>query len=145
MNKSNYKFDHIGNLDLLKRHKTAFLASKNGRDLNWTPPHDTVIISGFHSPLERKVFDTTPNPKIMVLAHGIFDVVPPAYEKQINSGKLLILSPFNQHLPNTTRSTAFVRNYIVCELADEIIVGHLTPNGMTDKVLKELAKPFTIL
>ena len=168
MMQSDFRFDHIGNLKLLDLPKIGFLASKNFTPEQQTQTHQWVnsiinpnkiahpvpsqkpfaIISGFQSKLERETLTAllpTKIPIIMVLARGIFDEIPFEYQKHIDANRMLIISPFAQSLSTATHSLAFVRNYIVTTLADTIVLGALTPNGMIDKILTESGKPYTLL
>lgn len=148
-----YRFDHIGNIKILDLPKVAFLASKvftpeqKEKTLSWAGQQKGCVISGFQSNLEREIFNTLIGrvPLIMVLGRGIFETVPHEYAKHIDSGKLLILSPFTQDVMTTTHSLAFVRNYIVMEMAQTVVVGALTPDGMVSKVLAESKKDFKTL
>lgn len=123
--------DHIGNGDLLRLHKTAFLASS-------TIPVDKVlscydwahrmcrenrcVVSGFSSHLEKEVFDILlhgTQPVILVLARRLYRQPPPHLLPHLQSGRLLIIS--TSTAPRQSKSTAFTRNQYICEIADEIL------------------------
>ena len=148
-----YRFDHIGNIKILDLPKVAFLSSKiftlqqKEKAIAWARQQKGCIISGFQSHLEREVFNALLGkvPLIMVLGRGIFETVPHEYARHIDNSKLLIISPFMQDVMTTTKSLAFVRNYIVVEMADNVIVGALSPDGMIAKVLAEANKDYEIL
>jgi len=177
--KGDFRFDHIGNIELLDLNIVGFLASKIHDDnqeqstQQWlykiigskTPQNEylsqkndfshkrfsekqTAVISGFQSKLEKTVLDELlkhKHPTIMVLGRGIYETPPQEYQAHIDGGYLLILSPFSQGVNHTTQSQAFVRNYIVAQKSNELFVGSLSPNGMVDKVLKEINTSYTQL
>ena len=79
----------------------------------------------------------------MVLSREIYDKCPTKFEKAVNSGQMLIISPFDNMLKVTTRDNAKTRNQFVLDTSDEIIVGDLSVGGMLDGMLK--GKTFKLL
>ena len=87
---------HIGNLDLLKRPKTAFLCSSKttSRDIlksfDWATsvPKDSCIISGFQTKLEKDVLQLLLKrhiPIIIVLARKMYKELPVEMQSAINN------------------------------------------------------------
>ncbi|MDE5548023.1 MAG: DNA-processing protein DprA, partial [Clostridia bacterium] len=106
------------------------------------------IISGFQSEIESKVLDTilaNGGYAIMVLANSIFKKCPPKYKTALDEERLLIISFFRQDQIKVTRKNAEIRNRKVIELADNIVVGCIKRNGMTENLIKETNKPCFIL
>ena len=123
---------YIGNKELLKLKKTAFLASS-------TIPLDMVlkcydwaagkhedgecVISGFSSKLERDVLHfliKAKCPIILVLARRLYSKLPEELIEPLNQGRLLIVTTFNS--PRQTRVTALIRNKYVCVKANRVLI-----------------------
>ena len=122
---------YLGNKELLKQPKTAFLASS-------TIPVDMVlkcydwavkmrdegrcVISGFSSRLEKDVWDFLvkgKQPIILVLARAMYKTIPADLQPLLNSGRLLIISTSNA--TRQSRATALARNSYICAQADHIL------------------------
>jgi len=154
----NCRFDTIGDEKLLDLPKVAFLSSmkftaeQQAKVQAWTTEiakQNKCIISGFKSKLEFEVFKTLANKSkcklILVLARGIYEELPYPYQQLVNAGRLLIITPFAQEQTDSRRDFAYIRNHIVVEMADEIVVGAITPGGQIEKILLECEKPYTEL
>ena len=154
----NCKFDIIGNEKLLDLPKVAFLASQKfdqaqlDKVQKWAleiSKQNKCVISGFKSKLEFEVFKTLMNKSkssaILVLARGIYEELPYTYQKLVNSGRLLIITPFAQEQTDSRRDFAYIRNYIVVEMADEVAVGAITTGGQIEKILLESEKQYKLL
>lgn len=124
--------EYLGNKELLKLKKTAFLASSTIpldmvlRCYDWASgKHEEgmCVISGFSSKLERDVLHfliKAKCPVIMVLARRLYSNIPEELKEPLDQGLLLINSTFKA--PRQTRVTALIRNRYVCELADRILI-----------------------
>lgn len=122
--------DLSGNESLLRRHKVAIFASRNAlhedacRVLEWAEnicKTDCVVISGFHSPLEKQVLDTLlkhKHPIIYALGRGLYKRIPPELVEPFGEGRLLFISFHN--LPRHSWSSAQQRNWLTADLADEV-------------------------
>lgn len=147
---------YYGNRDLLNLRKTAFLAS---RSEGWAPTegcpdtdchadrdwlaHAQCVISGFLSPLERAVLRICRAhniPTIHVLACGHTTDEPLA-------GGRLVITPFDPDVANVSAARAAWCNQYVLENADDIVIGHLNPDGMLAFLLADLSRdtPVTVL
>ena len=123
--------DFLGNLDLLKLPKTAFLASSTIptdmvlRCYDWAQRvsrEDGCIVSGFSSHLEERVLHFLMKgtcPIIFVLARQIYKRVPIELQPLIDANRLLIISTTSS--PRQSRATAYARNKHICDMADRII------------------------
>ena len=113
-------------------------------------------MSGFHSKIEKDVFEillTGTQPIILVLARSMYKKTPSKYKSHIESGRLLIISPFpieiNVHV---NCFNAHLRNEFVIENAEEIVFAHIqkggcleriaVPEGITKRVLDLDLKPY---
>ena len=136
-----------GNRALLELRKTAFLASRPCRGAPaWAPnsiAQAQCVISGFLSPLERAVERACRSrgiPTIHVLACGRITDAP------LDHGELLV-TPFDPDVANVNAERAAWCNQYVLEHADEIVIGHLNPDGMLAFLLADLPRdtPIRIL
>ena len=129
--------EYLGNKELLKLKKTAFLASSTiPTDMvlkcyDWaTAKHEGCVISGFSSKLEKDVLHfllKAKTPVILVLARKMYKVFPEELKEPIEQGRMLIISISNT--PRQSRQTAFERNKYVCEQADKIYFVGITPTS----------------
>jgi hypothetical protein len=140
---------YYGNRDLMRLRKTAFLASRVKREEG--PPegcpdsiaHAQCVISGFLSPLERSVLRACRArdiPTIHVLACGRIPDEP-------LSERRLVVTPFDLDVANVSAPRAAWCNQVVLDHADEIVIGHLNPDGMLAFLLADLPHdtPVTVL
>jgi len=99
------------------------------------------IISGFHSRIEKDVFNILmkgKQPIILVLARGMKKHWPAEIKKAIEEEKLLVISPFDKNIKYITQETANIRNEIMTEIADEIFLAYYTKNGNLHKLVKKI-------
>lgn len=120
--------EYLGNKDLLKLKKIAFLASSTIppdmvlRCYDWAAgEHEGCVVSGFSSKLEKDVLHfllKAKCPIIMVLARKMYKVIPEELKEPLEQGRLLIISTNNDS--RQSKATAFARNKYVCEISDSI-------------------------
>ena len=134
--------EYLGNKELLKLHKTAFLASSTIppemvlKCYDWASgKHEEgeCVISGFSSKLERDVLHfliKAKCPVILVLARRMYSNIPEELKEPIEHGRLLIISSFNS--PRQTRVTANLRNKYVCSISDKVLI--VTANSKSSLV-----------
>ena len=128
---------YYGNKELLKFHKTAFLASRTIlpemvlKCYDWAAAdhgrHECVV-SGFSSKLEKDVLHFlkgTDCSIILVMARQMYKIIPPDLKELLNSHRLLIIASDGVRQSN---ASALARNRYICEMADKIIFV-----GVTDK------------
>ena len=137
---------HIGNLDLLKRPKTAFPCSSKttSRDIlksfDWATsvPKDSCIISGFQTKLEKDVLQLLLKrhiPVIIVLARKMYKELPAEIQSAINNDEALILSL--SHLPRNSKQSALTRNKYIISIADNVVFGALAPTSSLTNLVEE--------
>ena len=105
-----------------------------------------VIVSGFHSPLERQVLRSLLRRKgraVKVLARGFggqsADYRPTPEEREpLANGRMLVISAFAPSVTRTTRATALTRNRLVLALATEIVAPHVATGSPLAALLSEL-------
>lgn len=139
---------YLGNKELLKLPKTAFLASSTIpiemvlKCYDWAVKmrdEGRCVISGFSSKLERDVWDflvSGQQPIILVLARAMYKTIPADLQSLLDAGRLLIISTSNA--TRQSKATALARNHYICEHADKIIFVGVTPQSS----LLQLAETF---
>jgi len=147
----------LGNIELLILPKTAFLCSRKVpasvvlKCYDWAieqREQGVCVISGFHSQIEKDVLHYLlkgSQPIIVALARGLKEKLEPEFEKPLEQGRLLIISPFEKSVKRVTEQTAETRNKMMLDLADNITVGYANKGGNLEKLLKETAKPLKII
>lgn len=103
-----------------------------------------AIVSGFHSPIER---DCLPillrgqDPIIIVQGRRLSSTrLPAEWQKAIEAGRLLLISPFTDKQTRVTTQLAEERNNFVARLADEVLIAYAHPGGKTEKLAAALLK-----
>ena len=135
------ELEYIGNKNLLKLPKTAFLASNTIssetvlRCYDWATEmsrQGRCVVSGFSSKLEKDVLHFLlkgKQPIIMVLARQMYKAVPTDLKEALEQNRLLIIS--TSQATRQSRATALARNRYVFEMADEImLVGAAEGNSL---------------
>ena len=147
----------MGNIDLLKLNKTAFLCSSTNDKAvisaasNWASTIDTnstCVISGFQSPAEREVLDRLLQigaNVVVVLAKKLPSSYPTKFKEALKQGRLLLISPFYDFDDIVTKTDAQRRNEYVLNHSQQAIIGTITQGGMLDNILKQSNTPYKIL
>jgi uncharacterized phage-like protein YoqJ len=137
----------IGNEELLKLSKTAFLCSRKVpanvvlKCYDWAIEQREAgkcVISGFHSQLEKDVFHYLlkgRQPIIIALARGLKQKVEPELQEALDKGRLLIITPFEEKVKRVTEESSTVRNRLMIEIADEVVVGFASEGGKLRELL----------
>lgn len=127
---------YLGNEELLKLPKTAFLASSTISSETVLKVYDWAtdmrsrgecVISGFSSKLEQDVLHFLlkgSQPIILVLARRMYKVIPQELQEALAQNRLLIVSVTNA--TRQSKDTAMVRNKWLCEMADRILFINVT-------------------
>ncbi|HLP44595.1 MAG TPA: DNA-binding protein [Candidatus Kapabacteria bacterium] len=140
----------LGNIDLLEQHKIAFLCSRKIpasavlKCYDWAiaqREEGNCIINGFHSTIEKDVFHyllAGIQPVIMALARGMKEKIAPALRAAVDSGRLLMITPFAENVKYVSTKTAEKRNRFMIELADEVVIGYAGKGGMLERLAAEV-------
>ena len=120
-----------GNKDLLDRELVAFFASRT------SPPEalelacqwayeiaktERIVISGFHSPIERAVLDillAEGCSVVVTLGRTLYRKIPTHLQAAYDEGRVLFLSFRDYTRPSFSNSQ--LRNWLTADLADEVI------------------------
>jgi predicted Rossmann fold nucleotide-binding protein DprA/Smf involved in DNA uptake len=101
------------------------------------------VISGFHAPMDKECFDILlrgKGPIVWCPARSIETMrLKPAYEKAIEEGRLLIVSPFPAKRSRMSAERAEQRNRLVAVLAGRVFVAYADPGGKTEMLCREVA------
>ncbi|MBC7554206.1 MAG: DNA-binding protein [Taibaiella sp.] len=139
----------MGHKELIKLHATAFLCSRKIpgsavlKCYDWAIEQrekGNCVVSGFHSQLEKDVLHYLlkgTQPIIIALARGLKQKIEPQFQKSFDEGRLLIVTPFTNEVKRVTEETAAERNKLMIELADEIVLGHVNPDGKLQQLVNE--------
>lgn len=102
----------------------------------------TAIVSGFHSPIERDCLPILlrgPDPIIICQAHRLSTTgLPVDWQKAIDAGRLLLLSPFIAKQKRVTAELAAERNRFVAAISDEVLIPYAAPGGKTEALALHL-------
>ncbi len=143
----------LGNTDLLKLPKTAFLCSRQVpasvvlKCYDWAIEQrekGNCVISGFHSQIEKDVLHYLlkgKQPIILALARGLKSTLEPEFEKPLEQGRLLIITPFDKSVKRVSSQNAQTRNQLMTTLADQITIGYASPGGRLESALQHCKKP----
>ena len=133
------KVHYLGNQELLKLPKKAFLAA------SFIPPEMVLscydwaqqasrgsecIVSGFSSHLEKQVLHFLKKgtcPIILVLAREMYKQIPSEFQSMLADNRLLIISV--SKAVRQSKATALVRNRHICEMADSILFVGVTESS----------------
>lgn len=123
--------EYLGNKELLKVQKTAFLASSTISSESVLKCYDWAtemrrrgecVVSGFNSKLEQDVLHFLlkgTQPIIIVLARKMYKIIPKELQALMEQNRLLIISVSNA--ARQSKSTALARNRYICEISDQIL------------------------
>jgi predicted Rossmann fold nucleotide-binding protein DprA/Smf involved in DNA uptake len=140
--------EYLGNKEILKCYKIGFLCSRKVPSAIILKTYDwaiaqrdagNCIISGFHSKIEKDVLHYLlkgTQPVIMVLARGHYTKIPPLLKKEVDNGRLLIISQFSSNVKRASEREAFKRNETIVEISDELFVPFAIPGGQLEKLLE---------
>ena len=122
--------EYLGNTSLLDRYLVAFFASRSStaeiaeRALRWAEDicqTDKVVISGFHSPLEKEILHFLlehHHPVVIALGRALYKRVPEQLQHHFDEGRVLFVSyrGYTRHSWNSAQ----IRNWSVANLAEEV-------------------------
>jgi predicted Rossmann fold nucleotide-binding protein DprA/Smf involved in DNA uptake len=137
----------LGNTELLKLSKTAFLCSRKIpasvvlKCYDWAIEQresGVCVISGFHSQIEKDVLHYLLKGKqsiIIALARGLKKYLEFELQAPMEEGRLLIITPFEKNIKRVSEKTSATRNKMMIELADKITIGYASEGGELEKLL----------
>ncbi len=147
--------EYIGNIELLKLHKTAFFAPGKISVGSVMPTYDwaTVmarrgecVVSGFTSVLENDVWNFLARgsqPIIMVLTRSKFKVVPMKYRPLLDARRLLII--FLGYGSHPCREYATSRNEYVASIADSLVFASINHDSSLYPIYTKYKQKSTLI
>ena len=147
----------LGNIELLKLPKTAFLCSRSIsapavlKCYDWAIAQreaGNCVISGFHSQIEKDVLHYLlkgDQPIIVALARGLKTKLESEFQKPLEQGRILIITPFDKSVKRVTEQTAEIRNKLMLNLADNIVIGYTSKGGKLEQLLTTTNKMITYI
>lgn len=134
---------------LLDKPLTAFFASRRcpgtaiRAAMDWALQQaraKSVVISGFHSPLEQSVLTVLLQARssvVVVLARPVQGAkLPPEWAEPLAQGHLAVVSVATT-ATRLTGEVATARNHLVAQLATNIVVAHASPGGALASLLAQ--------
>jgi hypothetical protein len=150
--------EYIGNKDLLKLPKIGFLCSKEImasavlKCYDWAIEQrnqGNCVIIGNENPLEKDVLyfllARGNQPVIVVLSKGYEADNQISLQDCVKGGRVLVISPFDKKVEDVTPENVQIKNKLVVDLADKIVVGCLKNDKALENLLKESKKDYTII
>ena len=149
--------NHLGNIGLLNNYKIGFLCSRKVpasiilKTYDWAIEQrdkGTCIVSGFHSKIEKDVFDILikgKQPIIMVQARGMKTRWEPEIKNLIEENRLLIISVFPPGIKRITEETAKKRNELIAEISDKIFIPYCQKEGSIAQLISKIENENRIL
>lgn len=150
-NKMNNIFSYIGDINILKEHKTAFFCSHKCpaniiiQSYDWAiqmKNEGKCVISGFHNKIEQDVFNFLKKgtqPIIKVPARGKYKRISEEEQKMVDEGRLLFLFFFSDDIVYQTKETCAKRNEFIAQIADDIHIAYAIPGGLLEKLKNPLS------
>ena len=141
--------EKIGNAQLLKLNKTAFLCSRKTPEsqekviFDWVKqlnPMTDCILCGNFSEMEQKVFTLLLEykiPTILVMPDAVAKRWDKDIEDALNEKRLLIFSIWGNQLNDEVMCSSNDRNEVILLLADKTIIGYCREGGKIEKQIKD--------
>ena len=150
--------DLSGNRELLKRPLVAFFASRTAPPeafdlaIGWAEEiarTNQLVISGFHSPIERAVLDillTRGASVVVTLGRAPYRRIPPHLRTAYDEHRLLFISFRDYSRPSFSNSQ--LRNWATADLASEVVFAPFEQSSQLSTLhftLMQSSKPCRIL
>lgn len=102
----------------------------------------TTVVGGFQSPIEKDCLTLLlrgTQPLIICPARGLTNMrLPGEWKAAVTQGRLLLLSPFEEHFRRPTVALAERRNQFVAALAHQVLFAYAEPGGKTEALAKKV-------
>ncbi len=143
----------VGNSSILARPKIALFCSVKCPGKLILETYDlaqrfrnegVLVISPFHSPMEQeclRILLRSPNPVIWALARGAYRQIPTKpvdCRNAVAEGRLVMVSPFPDTVRRITVETATIRNRLLTELADTVVVAHAATGSKMEALCQDI-------
>ena len=148
VNIMNPSTEKIGNTQLLRLNKTAFLCSRKIPEsqekvvFEWVKqlnPMTDCILCGNFSEMEQKVFTLLLKykiPTILVMPNAVAKRWDKDVEEALNENRLLIFSIWGNQVNDEVLCSSNDRNEVILLLADKTIIGYCREGGKIEKQIE---------
>lgn len=146
---------YLGNTDLLNQPLVAFFCSRRYApqavlaSYDWaTAQHDKVVISTFHSPLERDVMDfllQKKQPFIYVLPARMYKRVPERFQQALDENRILFISLVSDSVRMYSATNAQAANRYILSLASEAVFASIAEGSSTERLYNKCQLPKSII
>ena len=139
-----------GNADLLTNRLIGFFCSESAPGDAILNTYDLALalrdahltfIGGFQSPMEKEflTFILRGTASVIICpARSITRMrLPATWRAPLETGRLLLLSPFPEKIRRPTHQTATQRNALVADMATSLLVPHATPGGKVERLCED--------
>ncbi len=146
-------FCTIGNIDILNGKLLGFFCSVKCPGNIILKTYDLArsfrdagipFISGFHSPIEKDVFDlllSGSQPLVVCPARSIENMrISNAWKEAIDNRRLLVLSPFKKKHKRVTTLLSDQRNRLVALLSGYVFLPYAAPGSRTENLCKDIIR-----
>lgn len=139
----------LGNRELLRKHKSAFFASRGMPENNWSAikqwadtlsPETDCIICGAHSPVEKQLVGyilAKRIPFIWMTAEYMPDGWPDEWLVAARQQRFLAVSYCDESVHYVSAASAYARNGWIATMADQIVVGYCRTGGNISRLLTD--------
>ncbi len=137
----------IGNLEVLASHKVGLFCSVRCPGDAILAAYDVAqklrdqgvtVVSGFHSPVEKeclRILFRGNQSIIICLARAVEKIrLPLDWRRALETGRLLLLSPFEKRPRRPTTESSHQRNELVAALSDEALIVYAEPGGSVARI-----------
>lgn len=147
----NYRCNYIGNIGLLEQIDFAFLCSSkcpgniiikiHEQAFQWRED-GLVIASGFHSPVEKEVFNVLikgSQPIVIFPARSLNNMrLPKLWRAGVNENRILIITPIHGSNKRPTKELCNKRNEFLVKLTKKIYIPYIDTSGKIVELYNKL-------
>jgi predicted Rossmann fold nucleotide-binding protein DprA/Smf involved in DNA uptake len=108
------------------------------------PAENLVVVSGFHSPLEKecmRILGRRRIAMICILGRSLIGAcISAEWKTLVEEERLLLVSSFDKQYNRLTQSLSEKRNELVAALADELWILHASPGSRTESLALNMTR-----
>lgn len=146
----------VGNEELLKLHKVAFLCSRSyqreaaEKAYRWAGVQrdsGICVISGYHSSIEKEVLSLLlpgSQPIIIAMAQGLARLNP-EWDAHLAAGRMLVISRYAASVTHPCESKCYQRNKMMIQLADRVVIASVSAGGSLERLWSQYQEKVTML
>jgi hypothetical protein len=138
---------YLGNMKLLEQNIVAYFCSQHYRPKAIMTSYDwayslsnQVVVSTFHSPLERDVLSILIKqkvPVIIMLPRRMYRRIPEQFQQALAEGRILFISLSADNVIRVGKENAHKANLYALSLAQEVVFGCVNPGSNTEKIYQK--------